>query len=253
MTLNFELGNRETPRGHAVIYAKITGGEYVATYCIVMPISFSVAKYLPQIFSGQLGAEAEGAGMGVMPIPPMLEDVADIDALRALARRRGDDLCDLGTITLGDDSQRLTFAAQACAEYGQLYTDGLEREPLPLSEPEPLTLDDVDVDAMLTEIMPERSRLGEMARLIGVARYALDGHDQHQLDDTKRALDRIADSLPEKYRGQLLAKAALTPGAEGQRLADLYLRRAYKLLDEDYASIPPLDEEIRSLAEHPDA
>jgi hypothetical protein len=53
--------------------------------------------------------------------------------------------------------------------------------------------------------------------------------------------------LPEKYRADQLIEAALRPDAQGNRLTQLYLQRAYKLVDEDYAAIPPLEREIREL------
>ena len=63
---------------------------------------------------------------------------------------------------------------------------------------------------------------------------------------------RIARSLPEKYRAELLVEAALREDATGARLAELYLQRGYKLADEDYANIPPLEREIRTLRGEPE-
>ncbi len=95
-----------------------------------------MAKYLPPMLSGQFPAEAMGEGLSVVPIPPMLEDVPDFDALRAAATQREDDLCDIGTLLLTDDSQRLVYATQACQEYGQLYARYRERWPeAPLPRP----------------------------------------------------------------------------------------------------------------------
>jgi hypothetical protein len=253
MQLRFELGDPQAPRGHAVLYARLAGGGssagYVATYCIVLPISFSMAKYLPPMLSGQIPTEALGGdGLSVVPIPPMLEDVPDFAELRAASERRGDDLCDLGALVLGDDSQRLVFATQACSEYGQLYARYKERWPTSPSPSQPgPPLDEVDVNDVVTALLPERARLTEMSRLIGQARYALETHDQHALDEATRSLRRVASSLPEKYRADRLMEAALRTDASGPRLAELYLQRAFKLADEDYIGIPPLDQQIREL------
>src|SRR5579884_2581130 len=179
MQLRFELGNSTSPRGHAILYAQLSGSpsRYIATYCVVLPISFSMAKYLPPMLSGQFPTEAMGEGLSVVPIPPMLEDVADFDALRATAKRRDDDLCDIGTLLLSDDSQRLVYATQACQEYGQLYARYRERWPEPpLPRPEnplPVSRDagtdadasdvEVDVEEVATAMLPERQRLAEMS------------------------------------------------------------------------------------------
>jgi hypothetical protein len=249
MGLQFERGDAQEPRGHAILYARVSGSErYVATYCIVLPISFSMAKYLPPMLSGQLGGlEAASEGMSVVPIPPMLEDIADLANLRQQAERRDDDLCDMGTIALGDDSQRMTFAAQGCGEYGQLYERYQSRWPAVETEPTPPPLDDVNVDDMLSDILPERARLSELSRLIGQARYAIETDDRRQLDETTLNMKRLARSLPEKYRATLLVDSALRRDDTGPRLAELYLQRAFKLADEDYIGIPPIDEQIHAL------
>lgn len=290
MALRFEIGDAQTPRGHAILYAR-AGGQVIATYCVVLPISFSIGKYLPPIFGqmpeamqqgfgmggmgglGGLGAMGGGQSMAAMPIPPMLEDYGSYDQLRALAERRGDDLCDMGTLVIGDDSHRLTFAAEGAGEYGQMYATYQARWPQLPSTPSqpsqpparpsssmgfstsrgtpapatPTPLDDVDVEAVAATMMPERARLGELARLIGQARYAIDVGDTQARERTQAEMSRIARSLPEKYRAEQLVEAALRTDAGGPRLAELYLQRAYKLLDEAYIDIPPIEREIRTL------
>lgn len=254
MQLRFELGDSQAPRGHAILYAQSGGGAsaVLATYCVVLPIQFSIGKYLPPMFASQMPLEGlrDAAAMSVVPIPPMLEDAPNLAQLRGIAERRGDDLCDLGNIRISDEGQRMTYAAEACAQYAQLFATYASRWPTVVEEaPDVTPLDDLDVDAVMAQVLPERDRLSELARLIGQARYALDVHDTNQLDEVKRSMRRIAESLPGKYRADQLMEAALRTDATGPRLAELYLQRAYKLLDEDYASIPPIEETIRALRE----
>jgi hypothetical protein len=257
MQLRFELGEAETPRGHAIMYAHLGNDarHVIATYCVVLPIQFSIGKFLPPILSGQLPTEglADAATMSVVPIPPMLEDVPALTELREVAERRGDDLCDIGAIFLTSDQQRMAYAAEACQAYGQLYADYLERAPHVVpgaTRGQIAELPEVDADDMVTTLLPERDRVGELARLIGKARYAIEGHDSRLLDEVSASMHRIARSMPEKYRADLLVAAALNADATGARLAGLYLQRAYKLLDEDYSSIPPIEEQIRELRTH---
>ncbi len=266
MSLRFELGNADAPRGHAILYARLSGpGErYVATYCVTLPISFSLGKYLPPMFSGQLPAEAlgDGAAMSAMPIPPMLEEVESFAMLRQMAEERGDDLCDIGTLLISDDSQRMVFAAEASAEYGRSYAEFQARWPTPSegaattgssatggAKAGGLALDDLDPQMIVASALPERDRLGEMARLAGQARYAIDGHDTRVLDEVGGQLRMLASTLPEKYRADQLAEAATRSDETGARLAQLYLQRAYRLLDEDYINIPPIEQQIRELRE----
>lgn len=254
MQLRFELGDASTPRGHAILYAHAGNdtGHVLATYCVVLPLQFSIGKYLPPLFASQMPLEglAEASRMSVVPIPPMLEDAPDLATLRQLAERRGDDLCDLGSIFISDDTQRMAYAAEACQAYGLIYGEYSQRWPAVVEEtPASTPLDDLDVNDVIAEVLPERDRLGELARLTGQARYALDGHDQHLLEDVTHQMRRIASSLPEKYHADLLVEAALRSDATGPRLAGLYLQRAYKLLDEEYADIPPIERDIRALRE----
>ncbi|HEU0028545.1 MAG TPA: hypothetical protein VFQ25_15650 [Ktedonobacterales bacterium] len=253
MSLHFELGDADQPRGHAILYARLAGGgvRYVATYCVILPISFSIGKFLPPILGGQIPMEelGEAGSASPMPIPPMLEDVESVASLRMLAERRGDDLCDLGVLLITDDTQRLAFAAEAAAEYGRAYATYAARwpsEPAPAAS-EPIPLTDADARDMVASLLPERDRLGDLARLIGQSRYAMEVHDQRQLDEVGAQMRRLAATLPEKYRADQLVAAALRSDAEGAQLAELYLQRAYKLLDEDYISIPPIEQRIREL------
>ena len=261
MSLRFELGDADAPRGHAILYARLSGpGErYVATYCVTLPISFSLGKYLPPMFAGQLPPDAlgDGAGMSAMPIPPMLEEVESIETLRQMAMARDDDLCDIGTLLISDDSQRMAFAAEASADYGRSYAAYQARWPSPeAAQPErasaaaaQATFEPMDAQMVVASALPERDRLGEMARLAGQARYAMEGHDSRLLEEVSGQLRMLASTLPEKYRADQLAEAAVRSDEASARLAQLYLQRAYKLLDEDYINIPPIEQEIRDLRE----
>jgi hypothetical protein len=249
--LRFELGDSQAPRGHAILFARVGGdtNHIIATYCVVLPIQFSIGKYLPPILSGQVPLEGLGAASTVsaVPIPPMLEDVTSLAHLRQLAERRGDDLCEIGTVFLSDDGQRMAYAAESAQSYAEIFANYSSRWPDVSVSAEPTPVDDLDVDDVIAEVLPERDRLAEIARLVGQARYAIEGHDSHLLDEVTRSLNRLARSLPDKYRADQLVAAALRTDSVGPRLAELYLQRAYKLLGEEYGDIPPIERQIRAL------
>ena len=252
MQLRFELGVAQSPRGHAILFARVGNdpNHIIATYCVVLPISFSIGKYLPPILSGQVPLEGldDASATSAVPIPPMLEDVPSLAALRQLAERRGDDLCDIGNVFLRDDGQRMAYAAEASQSYALLFAEYQSHWPAtqPVAADSP-PLDDLDIADVMAEVLPEKDRLAELARLIGQARYAIETHDARQLDETRRTMRRLVQTLPEKYRGEQLVAAALREDAIGPRLAELYVQRAYKLLGEEYADIPPIEQHIREL------
>jgi hypothetical protein len=254
MGLHFLRGNGQTPRGHALFFARSTNDSQViySTYCLIPPIPMSLAKYFPPIFAAQIPIEELQGAVRIsgMPIPPMLEEGLTLEQLEELAERRDDDLCDLGT-TSSEEVERMQAASANCQEYAQLYASYIAQKRPPAQKKiihsEPLPVDELDPEELLLEAMPERQKLTELGKLIGTARYALDGQDIPLLRETKRRMERTIRRLPEKYRGIELVAAATSNKPNSGRLAELYLSRAYKLADEEYADIPGIDRTIQDL------
>ena len=253
MSMRFLRGNAQTPRGHAIIFARSTrnANDVLSTYCIVLPIPMSLQKFIPPMFASQFQAEGlseMGNETKQMPLPPILEDGKTLAQLEVLAERRGDDLCEMSTISPDDPMARLQGAAMGCEEYAGLYNKyaaTFEQETPALDAP----LDDLDADELLLQSMTDRQRLAELGKYVGTARYAMEGHDTSALQETQRKMQRLVSMLPEKYRGEQLVTAALDANPRGARLASLYLERAYKLLDEEYSEIPNIERAIRELQE----
>lgn len=261
MGIQFLRGNPQAPKGHAIFIARSRNNSRVvySTYCLVPPIPMSIAKYLPPLFAAQIPSEdLQGAeSIAGMPIPPMLEEGMSLEQLQILAERRDDDLCDLGSSS-SEEMERMQMATIHCQEYAQLYAHALSQTTqLPKVSPKPLPkeatftettpIDEMDADDLLLQTLSDRQKLAEVGKLVGMARYALEGQDLTLLQDTKQRIERLTRSLPEKYRGTEIAKTSIDPSERGARLAELYLSRAYKLLDEEYAEIPRIESAIRTL------
>jgi hypothetical protein len=60
-------------------------------------------------------------------------------------------------------------------------------------------------------------------------------------------MTNIARLMPDKYRAADLISAATDTSERGSQLAQLYLERGYKLLNEEYADIPGIERTIREL------
>lgn len=256
MDMRFLRGDPQAPKGHVIFIAKSTANPRVifCTYCIVPPTPLSLTKYLPSFLAAQLPPEElrEASNVNVMPIPPMLEEGSTFEHLQMLAERRDDDLCDIGTVNPKDEAARMQMVAEGCQEYGQLYLNYslTFRETPALSTTEVddfAPLDDLDADELLLQTMTDRERLADLGKLVGQARYALGGKDTLLLQDTKRRMQRIGRLLADKYRSSELITATVDPSEHGARLAELYLERAFKLLDEEYADIPRIERAIREL------
>jgi hypothetical protein len=259
MSLQFLRGNSQAPKGHAIFFARSANNPRTlyCTYCVVPPIPMSLAKYLPPLFAAQLPPEElrDAANVTGMPIPPMLEEGYSLEQLERLAEHRDDDLCDIGTIHAQDEGARLQLAALSSQEYAQLYASSIAA--LRASQPadvgaeseESAPLEEMDAEELMLSTMSDRQKLTELGKLVGTARYAVEGHDTLLLQQTKQRMERITHHLAEKYRGADFVAAALDPKERGAKLAELYLRRAFKLLDEEYADIPGIERAIRELRE----
>src|SRR5260370_2616316 len=141
-----------------------------------------------------------------MPIPPMLEEGSSLGNLEMLADRRDDDLCDIGSINPKDEGARMQRGAEGCQEYGQLYLSyTLTFEQIPSTTQmdqidQPNTpLDDLDTEELLIQTMTDRERLTELGKQVGVARYALEGHDTNLQQQTKLNILRTAAHFADKY------------------------------------------------------
>jgi len=258
MGIQFLRGNPQAPRGHAIFIARSRSNSRIvySTYCLVPPIPMSIAKYLPPLFAAQIPSEElQGAeNIAGMPIPPMLEEGMSLEQLEALAERRSDDLCDIGS-TSSEEVERMQMATMCSQEYAQLYAnyisqaEQISKKPTEASIPEATPIEELDAEELLLQTLSERQKLAEVGKLVGMARYALEGQDKALLQDTQQRIERLARLLPDKYRGSEIAKAATSPTERGAKLAELYLSRAYKLLDEEYAEIPGIENAIRELKE----
>jgi hypothetical protein len=95
--------------------------------------------------------------------------------------------------------------------------------------------------------MPDGEKVGRLARLTGTLRYALDGGDSRAVEETVSEMQRVARHLGDKYRPNELIAAARSPEARAAQLAQLYIERCYKLVEEDYAALAELDTRIGEL------
>ena len=254
--LTYRVGSPERPRGHAFLYFRDGDDPSViwATYLIVLPIPLDLGKYVPAAFAAQMPPELAKQGAMAQPLPPLPEKYeAGVEGLERLAELRGDDLLDGGAVRAGDPFQVMQPLAEVGRQYTEAYVAYLERSPLPAADvgPAQSTESSVDVDELLLQVMPDRDKIERLARLVGTMRYAVEGGDAALLDETAADMERVGRRLADKYRVADLIASARATGARGGELAQLYVERCYKLVDEDYAALPDLEQRITALREKP--
>lgn len=245
MAVRFESGDPDRPRGHALLYYRTTDDTILGTYVVVLPIAINPAKYIPPAFAARI---AEASTVAATALPPIPEQMESVELVKRLAELRGDDLLDGGVVT--PDPERLMLQTHEIAnEYAERYkrmVDALPSLSQPVEPPEP-----PDEDELRWVLMGEKERIGELAKLTGQLRYAVDGGDEHLRRATVEKMERLRRHLPEKYRIGEFLTGAQRPGEAGRRLAELYIDRCYKLGNEQYETLADLDREIAELEATP--
>ncbi len=249
--LTFRAGDPDRPRGHALVFFRDAddADQIWATYLVVAPIKMDLGKYIPAAFASQLAGQLSAAGPSAYPLPPVPEKFeAGLAALERLADVRNDDLIDGGTLRMSDP----LYALQPVSDIGTQYADKCTTffDALPTADVVAAPTGSgstVDVDELLLQVMPDRDKVGRLARLAGTLRYAIEGGDARLVDETVGEMERVGRYLTDKYRPHELIAAARSSDPNSSRLAELYLERCYKLVDEDYAAMAELDSKIDDL------
>ena len=250
--LTFRAGDADRPRGHALVFFRDgeSPDQVWATYLVVAPIKMDLGKYIPAAFASQLSGQLAASQPAAYPLPPVPEKFeGGLEALERLAELRGDDVIDGGTLGMSDPLYALQPVTDLGAQYAERCAAFFDSQPAPSRRQEPAaaTAANMDVDDLLLQVMPDREKVGRLARLTGTLRYAIDGADARLMGETIDEMGRVARHLSEKYRPTELIAAAREPGARSAELTQLYLERCYRLVDEDYRALAELDARIEAL------
>ena len=247
MSLEFQRGDPDNPVGHAILYfiSAEDGESVLATYLVVPPIKIELAKYMPPMFASNVSF-SDVDSVSAIPLPPMPEPVGSVPYLEALADSRGDDLTFGGSVNASDVERMLHTTSEAAQDYLRLYNS---RPTLPdsLAQMEGPSASEGSMDDLLIPLMSDKDKLGELSKLAGSMRYAVEGNDQATAEELRSQMESLGRHLGEKFRIEDLINAALTPGLLASRLSALYTERCYKLCDEDYMEVARIEDEIEKL------
>ncbi|MSQ25796.1 MAG: hypothetical protein EXR49_05945 [Dehalococcoidia bacterium] len=251
MLLDFERGDRDAPKGHALAYVRNRDApdQILGAYLVVPPIAIDLGKYMPPMFAGKLGLPDMG-DIAAVPLPPVPEPVPSLEHLRRLAEARDDDLLALGTVDATDVQAMLMLVTEASQSYASVYKEAMQHlapAAAVAAQALPAAASDT-VDDVVYSLMSDRDKIAAMGKLLGKLRYAVESASASLRDETVREMQALAARLPAKYQAPALVEAAALPGDRGRALASLRLDRCYKLCNEDYMAVERLDREIRDLA-----
>ena len=253
MDLQFEIGDPQRPRGHAILYFRVATepDNVYGTYIITLPITADLTKYVPPFLAAHLGSAGSGplANFSAFAMPPMSELVeGGYEQLVRLANVRNDDLVYGGSMFSYDLARMMESVAQAVQEYADLLVPHRRRgERL---HPAPPRMPPFPLGGVLSprrgggwrrERQPRRkrgalelhergaTRLAEMGRLLGRLRFAQEGNDSAAIADVIAEMTALGRHLPDEFGIGSLVDAAHDTTPNGVQLAQLYLDRCYRL------------------------
>lgn len=244
MSLIFERGSEQEPKGHAIVYFRAGGERILALYIVVLPVRMDITKYIPPLLAPQFGNIAPSE-MAAVALPPVPEEVSGYQELERLSRMREDDLVLGGTLrSTAEPTSLLEAGNRAVQEYLELWKAYIERSPAITSDSD--EEEGVDVSEVLYSFMGERDKLSDMAKLVGKLRFAVEGRDVAAIKEAEEELEVLGKYLPETYLLPRIVRVAKDPTRKGAQLAQLYLERCYKLVDGDEEGARLLEERIRA-------
>ena len=254
MALDFDSGNPNLPRGHAIIYfrARYDPETLLAIYAITLPIAFDFSKFVPPFLTAHLAADPMKE-LKAFSLPPVPEQVESYEYLQRLSDSRADDLVCGGTVPTNDLPEMMQMAGDAVQEYERLWTESQPQKTVAGAVAEPAAVEEsgdqsFNVNEVLYGLMNESDRLQELTKLVGKLRFALDGKDNALQEETCDDIVAVARHMPDNYDVNKLLRAMIEADpAKGATLTQLYLDRCYRLLEGDEGGVRELEERIRSL------
>ncbi|PCJ72954.1 MAG: hypothetical protein COA56_15105 [Dehalococcoidia bacterium] len=95
--------------------------------------------------------------------------------------------------------------------------------------------------------MSESDKLGELSRLLGRLRFAVDGADHPEADEVGAEIKVLARHLPENFKVTDLLNVAKDNSERSSQLAKLYIDRCFRLSAGDAGAATELDAQIQLL------
>lgn len=255
MDLIFERGDADKPKGHALVYFTASGApnEIWATYLIILPIKVDVAKYVPPFLMNQMG-DLGPKDLSAFAFPPSPEKIPNRDHLDELAGVRDDDILYGGALSGGTDdvSSSMFTVNEMLQSYSQLYADTSSASITISGEAEDGP-EGVGINEVIYGLMSESDRLGELAKLIGQLRYAVDGSEEGMIREAEVEIELLTQHLPGDMQVPKMVAAVKAADSKGAQLADLYLKRSFHLVREAFAELGEVERRIKSLESEEEA
>ena len=254
MDVVFDRGSAEQPKGHALLYfrSNVDAAEIWVTYVVILPVSVDVSKYVPPFLIDQV-AHMGPNDLSAFAFPPAPEMLGSYDDLESLATARDDDILSAGSINPADVPASMMAISEAVEWYSGIYGEivGVIMDDEEIETESDEVDADLGVNEVLYGLMSGVDKLGELAKLVGTLKFAVEGSDESQIREAEEEMHLLAGHLPENHYVPQLIRAVNSTDSLSARLADLYLKRCFHLVQEDYSGLAQIEQELNLLgAEH---
>ena len=247
MNLVFDKGVRESPKGHALLYFRSSDEPDAVwvTYVVILPITVDVSKYVPPFLMDQVG-ELGPTDLSSFAFPPAPERLDSYETMEALAAQRGDDILYGGSADAKDVSSSMMAIKDVVQQYAEAYL--AVAGVVASTEPDEASGDSgLSLNEALYGLMSDSDKLGELTKLVGRLRYAVDGAEANLVLETEQEIDVLSGYLPPNHDVPLLIAAVKSKDSRSAALADLYLQRCFHLVREEYAQVSQTEDQIKQL------
>ena len=89
--------------------------------------------------------------------------------------------------------------------------------------------------------------MSELAKLVGKLRYAVEGHDSILAEEAESDINLLGQQLADSHQVSRMLAAAKSGGDKGERLTDLFLKRSFHLVHEEYVKMGTVEAEINEI------
>ena len=101
----------------------------------------------------------------------------------------------------------------------------------------PKDIPELPVNEVLYGMMSDHDKLKELTKLVGKLRFAVERYEEKLVKEAESEVEMLASHLPSSYKIPRLLDVAKARKGSGEVLADLYLKRCFCLIGEEYVKL----------------
>lgn len=249
--LEFEYGDANSPRGHAVVYFR-DNDNILASYIVILPTELDLTRYIPPFLASNLKNMQSGGKLQPFAAPPMPEPIDSLDEMIKLAQQREDDLLFGGDIDSSNTSESIEKLNAISASYNEICVAngatlgakaGYEGEVIPLGGSADAPADTTGRDGALSD----EDKLQKLTALLGQLRYAVESGDKTQADALKKEILDLSKTMSDTMKIDELVRHGASTAPAAAELAGLYLERAYEMQKEAYLKVKEIEDKIAQI------